>query len=61
MKNGETKEMRIRALERTDLKNIHIIDNNSAIVPKSIKHHLFDKLSDYPYIKYHNLMTYQKP
>jgi len=40
---------------------IHIIDNNSAIVPKGIKHHLFDKLSDYPYIKYHNLMTCQKP
>ena len=29
MKNGETKEMRIRALERTDLKNIHIIDNKA--------------------------------
>ena len=39
---------------------IHIIDNNSAIVPKGIKHTLYDKLTDYPYIK-HDCLTYQKP
>ncbi len=39
---------------------IHIIDNNSAIVPKGIKHTLYDKLTDYPYIK-HDCCTYEKP
>jgi hypothetical protein len=40
---------------------IHIIDNNSAIVPKGIKQHLFDKLTDYPYVIKHDCGTYQKP
>ena len=40
---------------------IHIIDNNSAIVPKGIKQHLYDKLSDYPYIIKHDCGTYEKP
>jgi len=39
---------------------IHIIDNNAAIVPKGIKHTLYDKLTDYPYIK-HDCGTYEKP
>ena len=40
---------------------IHIIDNNSAIVPKGVKQHLYDKLTDYPYVIKHNCGTYQKP
>lgn len=40
---------------------IHIIDNNSAIVPKGIKQHLYDKLTDYPYVIKHDCGTYQKP
>lgn len=40
---------------------IHIIDNNSAIVPKGIKQHLYDKLTDYPYVIKHNCGTYEKP
>jgi len=40
---------------------IHIIDNNSAIVPKGIKQHLYDKLTDYPYVIKHNCGTYENP
>lgn len=40
---------------------IHIIDNNSAIVPKGIKQHLYDKLTDYPHVIKHNCGTYEKP
>ena len=40
---------------------IHIIDNNSAIVPKGIKQHLYDKLTDYPYVIKHDCGTCQKP
>ena len=33
----------------------HIIDDIAAIVPRELKHHIYDKLSDYPYVKRHNL------
>ena len=40
---------------------LHIIDNHAAIIPKGFKAHLYDNLSDYPYIKRHELGTYVKP
>jgi hypothetical protein len=41
--------------------HVHIIDNAAAIVPKGIKVHMYDKLHDYPYIKYHKLGYANKP
>ena len=41
--------------------NIHIIDNSYAIVPKGAIPYLYDKLQDYPYIKYHNDGYQNKP
>jgi hypothetical protein len=40
---------------------VHVIDNSAAIVPKGVKKHLYDKLTDYPYVKHHQLMGYVKP
>ena len=42
-------------------KYIHIIDNNAAIVPKDASVHLYDKLTDYPYVIKHDCGTYQRP
>jgi hypothetical protein len=41
--------------------NIHIIDNTHAIVPKEAIPYLYDKLQDYPYIKYHTAGYKNKP
>jgi len=41
--------------------HVHIIDNVAAIVPKGTKTHVYDKLHDYPYIKYHKLGYTNRP
>jgi hypothetical protein len=41
--------------------HVHIIDNVAAIVPKGTKVQVYDKLHDYPYIKYHKLGYTNKP
>jgi hypothetical protein len=47
----------------SDDKNVymHIIDNVCAIVPKEAKEKLYDKLTDFPYIKHHSLGLAKKP
>jgi hypothetical protein len=34
---------------------IHLIDNVGAVIPREAKINLYDKLTDYPYVKYHTL------
>ena len=41
--------------------HVHIIDNVAAVVPKGTKTQVYDKLHDYPYVKYHNLGYTNKP
>lgn len=40
---------------------MHIIDNVAAVIPKEVKTYVYDKLYDYPYIKYHKLGYKNKP
>jgi hypothetical protein len=40
---------------------IHLIDNIEAIVPRDIKQHLNENLTDYPYVIHHNLGTVLDP
>lgn len=41
-------------IKQGDVKTLHIIDNEHAIIPKHAKSYMFDKLQDYPYIKFHS-------
>ena len=44
-----------------ELNVMHIIDNVAAVIPKEAKTYVYDKLYDYPYIKYHNLGYRNRP
>jgi len=50
-----------KILEDDPIPHVHIIDNAAAIVPKGTKIQVYDKLHDYPYIKYHKLGYTNKP
>lgn len=51
-----------RNLLKSDKPDVmHIIDNVAAVIPKEAKKYLYDKLHDYPYIKYHKLGYENKP
>lgn len=40
---------------------VHLIDNVAAVIPKGIKNHFVENLTDYPYVIHHSLGTYVKP
>jgi len=50
-----------KIIEDDPIPHVHIIDNAAAIVPKGTKIQVYDKLHDYPYIKYHKLGYTNKP
>jgi hypothetical protein len=50
-----------KLIEDDPIPHVHIIDNVAAIVPKGTKIQVYDKLHDYPYIKYHKLGYTNKP
>ena len=40
---------------------VHLIDNVAAVIPKGIKNHFVESLTDYPYVIHHELGTYVEP
>ena len=50
-----------KIIEDDSIPHVHIIDNVAAIIPKGTKIQVYDKLHDYPYIKYHKLGYTNKP
>jgi hypothetical protein len=41
--------------------HVHIVDDVAALIPKNAKVKMYDKLEDYPYVKYHNLGYRHEP
>ncbi len=40
---------------------IHVLNDGEVIVPREAKEYIYDKITDYPYIKYHNLGSTLEP
>ena len=58
---GNTKLNYVELITDYSIKQIHIIDNVAAIVPDDAKAYMHDKLTDYPYVKYHTLGLVNEP